>query len=117
MQGAQTRYRTGFPRDTRVFTSLFFENIGRLCSGFGALEGVDEGFLVLDFESLDHSAGGWVDIQKVGVGEGRDLWDVVVSSLSEKKLVDEEMCDTHRSSSWSLMEMPRTGPARIRFIK
>jgi len=82
MQGAQTRYRTDFPRDTRVSTSLIFDNTSRLCSGFRALEGVDEGFLVLDFESLDHSAGGWVDIQKVGVGEGRDLWDVVVSSLS-----------------------------------
>ena len=65
-------------------TSLFFGKIGRLSSGFGTLEGVDEGFLVFDFESLDHSAGGWVDVQKVGVGEGRDFWDIVVSSFSKR---------------------------------
>ena len=84
MQGDQTRYGTDFPRDTGVSTSLFFGRIGRLSSGFGTLEGVDEGFLVFDFESLDHSAGGWVDVQKVGVGEGRDFWDIVVSSFSKR---------------------------------
>ncbi len=94
MQGDQTRGKTDFTRHTRISrdTSLFFDNISRLCSGFGALEGVDEGFLVLDFESLDHSAGGWVDVQKIGVGEGRDLWDVVISSLSEKIINFREKC-------------------------
>ena len=106
----------------RLAAKVYRNSVSKLywnqCLGALWLECLQKTVLVLEVHGLDHGSDLRIDSQKLLVFEGGNLWDVVVTSLTINMIRHQsKSIETHRSSSWSLMEIPRTGPARIRFIK
>ena len=52
------------------------------------LQGFQKTFLVVEVQSLDHSLDIWIDSQKIVVLQSRDLWNVVITSLTKLSFLE-----------------------------